>query len=65
MTRGTALVLTCWQRMQGPAFGGPPNATQMRLSRWRLFAAPGARLWNRQPSAPGEYGTFALRGYGL
>ena len=52
MTRWTALVLTCWQGKQDPAFGGPPMRHKEALALAHI-AAPDARLWNRQPFAPG------------
>jgi len=47
--------------MQNPAFGGPPSDTDEALAP-ALIAAPDARLWNRQPVAPGRSGTHALSG---
>ena len=44
-------------------FGRASHATPSKALALALSAAPGARLWNRQPSAPGQFGTLALRGY--
>jgi biopolymer transport protein TolQ len=40
--------------MQDPAFGGPPSTKKEALALAHI-AAPDARLWNRQPVAPGEF----------
>jgi len=43
----------------GLGFGGPP-IRHNKASALALTAAPDARLWNRQPFAPGGFGTLAL-----
>jgi hypothetical protein len=49
----------------GLGFGGPPMRQKNKALALALTAALDARLWNRQPFAPGGFGTLALRGYRL
>jgi hypothetical protein len=49
----------------GPGFGRASHVTENRALALAFTAAPAALLWNRQPFAPGGFGTLALRGYCL
>jgi len=46
--------------MQATAFGRASHATQDKALALAITAAPDARLQNRQPFAPGGFGTLAL-----
>lgn len=48
-----------------PGFGRASHVTENRALALAFTAAPAALLRNRQPFAPGEFGTHALRGYCL
>jgi hypothetical protein len=54
MTRVKALGLTRWQGKQATGFGRASHVTQNKALAQALVAAPAARLWNRQPFAPGK-----------